>query len=105
MKTKLIALILIIFNIICLIWIIQSSSVISDYWKVKNYKIKMIKQKRELMEKNSYLKEKLKLAKNYDYLKERIARFKLGLKRRNEKIIKLEKFIDKSKKDYKMINR
>ena len=105
MKTKLIALILIIFNIICLIWIIQSSSVISDYWKVKNYKIKMIKQKRELMEKNSYLKEKLKLAKNYDYFKERIARFKLGLKRSDEKIIKLEKFIDKSKKDYKMINR
>jgi len=82
---------LIILVVILAIWVIRGSKVLFNIWKINNYHNSLINKKKELVNKNKYLRNRLELAKNYDYLKEKEIRFKLGLKKDNERIIKIKK--------------
>ncbi len=90
-------LVLLILIIILAIWVIRGSKVLFNIFKINRYHDTLIKKKKELKNKNKYLKNRLELAKNYDYLKEKEIRFKLGLKKENERIIKIKKSLTNGK--------
>lgn len=95
MKKNFSNLFLIFVVIILSIWVVKSGIHAVQLIRMYRKKSIMEKQKKDLKEKNKYLQKKLKMAKSYSYIKEKNVRFKLGLKKKKEKIIKLEKIIDK----------
>ncbi|GEM_PF-2226332 len=86
-------------TVVLAVWVANSAVHLKNLWNMKHYKHALLKERETLMIENSALEAELESLREYDYMKERIARFKLGLKRKGEKVIKVKNFVDNKNKD------
>lgn len=90
MKRKSAFVILITLTAVLAVWVVKSAVHISHLWKMKQYREKLLIEKKALEIDNNRLKTILKEMDETDELRERLIYMKLGLKKPGDVIIKIQ---------------